>query len=61
MIDEADLGLQAEKIDTDVTSSQGAVHTAGLRDPHPIQGGPGDHTPETDDHPTGEESLHPAL
>ena len=27
-------------IDTDVASGRGAVHTPGLKDPHPIQGGP---------------------
>ena len=61
MIDKADLGLQAERIDTDITSGQGAVHTPGLRDPHPIQGDLGDYIPETDDHPAGGESLHPTL
>ena len=44
MINKADLSLQAEMIDTDVTSGKGAVHTPGLKGPHPIQGGPGDHT-----------------
>ena len=44
MIDEANPGLHVEMIDTDITGSQGAVHTPGLKDPHPIQGGLGDHT-----------------
>ena len=48
-------------IDTDIASGQGALHTPALRDTHPIQGGLGDHTPETDDHPTGGESIHPIL
>ena len=37
MIDEADLSLQAEMIDTNIAGSQGAVQTPGLKDPHPIQ------------------------
>ena len=48
-------------IDTDVTGSRGAVHTPGVRDPHPIEGVLGDHTPETDNYPTGGESIHPIL
>ena len=40
MISEVDLSLQAEMIDTDVAGGQGAVHTPGLKDPHPIQRGP---------------------
>ena len=52
MVDKVDPGLQAEMIDTDVTGGQGAVNTPGLKDPHPILG---DHTRETDDHPTGGE------
>ena len=55
MIGEADPGLQAEMIGTDIAISQRAVHTPGLKDPHPVQGGLGDHTQETDDHPTGGE------
>ena len=43
MIDEADPGHQAEMIDTDIAGCQGAVHTPGLKDPHPIQGVLGDH------------------
>ena len=35
MIDKADRGLQAEMIDIDITSDQGAVHTPGLKDSHP--------------------------
>ena len=58
MIDEADLSLQAEMIDTDIASSQGAVHTPGLKDPHPIQRSPGDHTQEIGDHPTEGENPH---
>ena len=58
MIHKADPGPQAEMIDTDITSSQGAVHTPGLKDPHPIQGGPGDHTREIGDHPTEGENPH---
>ena len=61
MIDEADPGLQAEMIDTDIAGGPGAVHTPGLKDLHPIQGGLGDNTQETDDHPTGGESIHPIL
>ena len=34
MIYEANPGLQAEMIDTDIADSQGAVHTPGLKDPH---------------------------
>ena len=41
-------------IGTDITVSQGAVHTPGLRDPYPVQGCLGDHTQETDDHPSRE-------
>ena len=46
MIDKADPGLQAVMIDTDITSGQGAAHTPGLKDPHPIQEDLGDHTQE---------------
>ena len=58
MIGKANPGLQAEMIGTDISISQEAVYTPGLKDPHPIQGGLGDHTQETDDHPTGGESIH---
>ena len=58
MIDKADLGLQAEMIDADVTHSQGAVPTPGLKDPHPIQRALGDHAQEIGDHPTGRENPH---
>ena len=50
MINKADLSLQAEMIET--------VHTQGLKDPHPIQGAPGDHTKEIGDHPTEGENPH---
>ena len=33
-IDEADLSLQAEMINTDVDHGQGAIHTPGPKDPH---------------------------
>ena len=36
MIYEANPGLKAETLDADVTSRQEAVHTPGLKDPHPI-------------------------
>ena len=42
MINKANLILQAEMIDTDVSGGWGAVHTPGLKDPHPIQRGPRD-------------------
>ena len=58
MTDEADPGFQAEMIDTDIAGSQGAVHTPGLKDLHPIQGGLGDHTQEIGDHPTERENPH---
>ena len=58
MINEVDLGLQVETKDADVASGQGAVHTPGLKDPHPIQRGLGDHAPEIGDHPTGGENPH---
>ena len=59
MIDEADPDLQAEMIDTDFASSQGgSVHTPGLKDPHPTQGGLGDHTQEIGNHPTAGENPH---
>ena len=45
-------------IDADVTCGWGAVHTPGLKDPHPIQRGQGDHTQEIDDHPAGGENPH---
>ena len=54
MINEANLNLQAEMIDTDVAGGQGAVHTPGLKDPQSIQGCPGGHTQEIGNHPTGE-------
>ena len=43
MTNEADLSLQAEMIDTDIAGGWEEVHTPGLKDPHPIQRGPGDH------------------
>ena len=61
MIDKANLSLQAEMTDTDIASSQGAVHTSGLKDPHPIQGGPGHHKQEIGDHPAEGENPHLTL
>ena len=58
MINKADLSLQAEMIETDIAGSRGVVHTQGLKDPHPIQGAPGDHTKEIGDHPTEGENPH---
>ena len=43
MINETDQGLKAETIDADVASGREAVYTPGLKDPHPIQRGLGDH------------------
>ena len=58
MINEANLGLQAETIDIDVASSQGTVHTLSLKDPHPIQRGLADHIQEIGNHPTGGDNPH---
>ena len=58
MINKADLGLQAEMIDADITGGRGAVHTPGLKGPHPIQRGQGDHAQEIGNHPTEGENPH---
>ena len=48
-------------IDADIACGQGVVPTPGLKDPHPVQRGLGDHAQEIGDHPTGEENPHLAL
>ena len=58
MINEANLSLQTEMIDTNITGGWGAVHIQGLKDPHPIQRGSGDHAREIGDHPTEGENPH---
>ena len=58
VIDKADWDLQAEMIYTDVAGDREVDHILGLKDPHPIREGLGDHTWEIGNHPTEGENPH---